>query len=97
MKNSFSTIIKEETHDRLFSHLIREDMQEDLCFATYVPSDGESRFTGILSEIILPRKGEREVHGNVGFFPNYFERVVQTAIKRKATAKNPACLAKERK
>jgi hypothetical protein len=39
--------------------------------------------TGILSKIILPLEGERIVHGNVGFMPEYLERVMKIAAKRK--------------
>ena len=74
---TFSVVITDEIHQNLFGHLIREDEQEDLCFATYVPSNGDNRSTGILSQLILPEKDERNVHGNVGFMPHYFERVIK--------------------
>lgn len=80
---TFSTVLTDETHKQLFNHLIREDGDEDLCFATYIPCTGSKRFSGILSEIILPNYGERKVHGNVGFMPEYFERVLRMAEKRK--------------
>ncbi len=79
----FSVVMNDEIHQQLFNHLIREDGDEDLCFATYVPSSGSKRFTGILSEVIFPLDGEREVHGNVGFMPEYFERVLRIATERK--------------
>ncbi|UAY51296.1 ThiF family adenylyltransferase [Ferruginibacter albus] len=80
---SFSVIIKQSLHEHLYSHLIREDGQEDLCFATYIPSTGVNRSTGIISHIIFPLEGERHVHGNVGFLPNYFERALIIATERK--------------
>jgi len=80
---TFSVILIDEIHKQLFNHLIREDGDEDLCFATYLPSTGSNRFSGIISEIILLNNGEREVHGNVGFMPEYFERVLRIAEKRK--------------
>lgn len=80
---TFSVVLTDEIHNQLFKHLIREDGDEDLCFATYLPSSGGKRFSGIISEIIFPKKGEREVHGNVGFMPEYFERVLRIAEKRK--------------
>lgn len=73
----------EETHQDLFNHLIRKDGDEDLCFATYIPSIGDKRYSGIISEVILPEDGDRLVHGNVGFLPKYFERVLKIAIERK--------------
>jgi Dinucleotide-utilizing enzymes involved in molybdopterin and thiamine biosynthesis family 2 len=80
---TFSVIMTDENHQHLFAHLIREDEQEDLCFGTYVPSRGANRSTGILSQIILPKEDERNIHGNVGFMPHYFERVLKIAGERK--------------
>lgn len=82
MKN-FSVVMTDEVHQQLFNHLIREDGDEDLCFATYVPSSGDKRFSGIIKEILLPEVKERKIHGNVGFMPRYFERVLKIAIERK--------------
>ena len=80
---TFSTIMTDEMHKQLFAHLIREDEQEDLCFATYVPSSGANQNSALLSQIILPEEAERNVHGNVGFMPHYFERVLKIAGERK--------------
>lgn len=80
---TYSAIITGELHQQLFSHLIREDEQEDLCFATYVPSTGANRTTGILTSLIMPEDGDRNVHGNVGFMPQYLERVLKIAGERK--------------
>lgn len=80
---TLSVIIKQELHEALYRHLIREDGQEDLCFATYLPSTGHRRSSGILSYIIFPQEGEREVHGNVGFLPDYFQRALSIATDRK--------------
>ena len=59
------------------------DGQEDLCFATYNSSTGMSRFTGLISSIILPEDDERMVHGNVSFKAKYFERAIRVARSRK--------------
>lgn len=82
MKN-FSVIMTDEVHQKLKNHLIRCDEQEDLCFATYISSTGSKRLTGIITEILLPEKNDREVHGNVGFMPAYFERVLKIASNKK--------------
>jgi molybdopterin-synthase adenylyltransferase len=81
MKN-FSVVLTDEIHLKLSNHLIREDEQEDLCFATYIPSSGSNRFCGIINELIFPVNDEREVHGNVGFMPEYLERVLKIAAER---------------
>ncbi|MCB0264655.1 MAG: ThiF family adenylyltransferase [Calditrichaeota bacterium] len=84
MIEHFSVIIPEEIHQNLIQHLIRKDGQEDLCFALYYPSAGSKRNTGIVKDIILPQDGERLVHGNVGFLPRYFERVIALASQQNA-------------
>ncbi len=81
MRN-FSVAMTGELHDVLYRHLVREDEQEDLCFATYNPSTGSKRFTGIISSIILPIEGERKIHGNAEFSPTYLERAVRIAVER---------------
>lgn len=83
MMEQFSVVMTDEIHQQLINHLIREDGQEDLCFATYVPGTGKNRYTGIISSIILPLDGERNVHGNVSFTSDYFERVIKIAVERK--------------
>jgi hypothetical protein len=81
MRN-FSVAMTGELHEVLYRHLVREDEQEDLCFATYNPSTGSKRFTGIISSIILPIEGERKIHGNAEFSPTYLERAVRIAVER---------------
>lgn len=81
--NTYSVIIPEEINQSLIDHLVRTDGQEDLCFATYVTSTGGDRSTAILSEIIFPDHGDRSVHGNVGFLPQYFQRALGVANQRK--------------
>lgn len=76
---TFSVIIKEEDDLLLRAHLIRADKQEDLCFATYRTSTGANRTTAIISCVILPEDGERNIHGNVSFLPSYLERALQIA------------------
>lgn len=79
----YSVAIKQTMNAILLKHLIREDGQEDLCFALYETGTGKSRITGLITEIILPKKGERNLHGNVSFNHNYFDRVVKIALKKK--------------
>lgn len=63
-----------ETFKELHRHLLREDGQEDLCFALWHPSDTPDRTTALLSQPILPLEGERNVHGNASFESSYLHR-----------------------
>jgi molybdopterin/thiamine biosynthesis adenylyltransferase len=69
-------------HAQIAKHLIREDRQEDLAFALWNPSVGAQRDTALLASVLLPLEGEREVHGNVSFLPQYFERACKSAMQQ---------------
>lgn len=82
MKKKYSVVMSGAINSRLLHHLIREDEQEDLCFALYNPGSGTERFSGIIDEIIFPQEGERQIHGNVSFNPCYYERVLIIAKQK---------------
>ena len=67
------------TEGELTGHLLRDDGQEDLCFGIWRPSTGRWRRTAILHRAILPRRGDRFVHGNASFAPAYTLRAAQEA------------------
>jgi molybdopterin/thiamine biosynthesis adenylyltransferase len=79
---NYSVVIQETVNSQLKNHLIRNDRQEDLCFALYTPGKGKNRITGIINEIILPEVGDRNLHGNVSFNPQYFDRVTEISLKK---------------
>ncbi len=70
--------------DHLLQHYRRNDLQEDLCFGLWRPSTGNQRYTALVYEILLPQKGERLLHGNASFQPNYLARAINTARQRQA-------------
>src|SRR5580658_9658156 len=78
---NYSVAISELDDNVLCSHLIRNDGQEDLCFALYNPSQGKIRLSGLISKVILPEAGDRNVHGNVSFNSQYFDRVTKIALE----------------
>lgn len=82
MKNYYSIVIPDHINKQLFNHLLREDGDEELCFALYNSSNGACRSTAIIDEVILPEEGDRQVHGNVSFNPEYYERVLQLARQK---------------
>lgn len=77
--SSFSVAMTEAVDRSLQKHLLRGDRQEDLCFALWNPSQGAWRQTALLHAVVLPMEGERGVHGNASFNPEYFERVAKRA------------------
>ena len=70
--------------NHLLQHYRNNKQQEDLCFALWHPSTGQSRCTALIDEIILPKEGERILHGNTSFEPHYLSRAIRLARKRRA-------------
>jgi hypothetical protein len=68
-----------DTADRLASHLLRPDGQEDVCLATYSISTGANRRTAVLRHVLLPESDERAVHGTASFTGDYVLRVARQA------------------
>lgn len=77
---SYSIAMTDRLHLDLIQHLVRRDGQEDLCFAVWFPSTGQTRKTALLYSMVPPGPGDRVVHGNVEFLPQYVERAVQVAL-----------------
>src|SRR4051794_29419061 len=74
-----SAALSTKVHAGLQAHLLRIDRQEDLCFATWFPSQGANRTSALINEIILPAEGERHVHGTASFESSYFLRAAEQA------------------
>lgn len=82
MPSEYGVAMAGRTERELSDHLIRTDGQEDLAFALWTPSTGATRTTALINSVLLPGIGERSVHGNVSFYPQYVERACQTALER---------------
>jgi molybdopterin/thiamine biosynthesis adenylyltransferase len=82
-KMEYCVSIPEELNQQLQDYLIREDGDEDLIFALWLPSYGALRTTGLVKEIIFPVDGDRQRHGNVSYNPKYFKRVCEKAMKER--------------
>lgn len=75
----YSVAMTSDVHEAATRHLLRADGQEDVCFALWFPSEGCSRTTALISALVLPADGDRQVHGNASFLPRYFERAMGLA------------------
>lgn len=76
---SFSAAFTANIHTALLKHLTRDDGDEDLTFVVWKPSVGAARETAILTDLVLPLPGDRQVHGNVSFQSQYFLRACNVA------------------
>lgn len=65
----------------LLQHYQKGERQEDLCFGLWTPSHGAERETAIVTEILLPKRGERDLHGNASFGGSYLARATRQAIR----------------
>lgn len=81
LESKYSVAMTEQVDLELRRHLLRDDGQEDLCFALWTPSKGKSRTSGLVTEPLLPLEGERTVHGNASFETHYFQRAVARAAQ----------------
>jgi hypothetical protein len=76
---TYSVAISADVHAVASRHLLRTDGQEDLCFALWYPSAGRARTSALVPRLVLPHDGDRLVHGNASFLPQYFERAISEA------------------
>ena len=72
------------TNELLKAHLIRMDGQEDLCYALWYPGQGATRMNALVCDPILPKDGERGVHGNASTTGEYLGRAIKLATQKGA-------------
>ena len=72
-----SVAMSAETDRALGAHLHKPNWQEDLAFAYWVPSIGQTRYSAIISTVVLPKDGDRILQGNVAFLSGYLSRVLE--------------------
>lgn len=82
--DDFSIALHSAIHTSLCEHLLREDLQEDLCFALWNLSEGADRTTALIHTIVMPEQGDRNIHGNASFNPRYYDRVIGEARRLKS-------------
>ena len=81
-------VIREALHQELASHLLsgfrKSFGQEEACLALWRRGDGFNRYTGVIGEVVLPRDGDRDLHGNVTVQSGYLNRVLDRALAERA-------------
>lgn len=71
-----SAALPAATDAALGPHLHKPGHQEDLAFGYWRPSQGATRLTAVIREIVWPEPDDRELSGNVAFRGRYLERVL---------------------
>lgn len=79
---TYSVAMTEEIDLLARRHLLRDDRQEDICFALWNPSRGRERTTALIERLLVPEEDERIVRGNVSFTARFFERALAEASAR---------------
>jgi molybdopterin-synthase adenylyltransferase len=75
----YHVAMSEETDASLRDFLLRDMEDEEICFATWFPSKGKIRYSGLISSILLPGEQDRVRHGNFSALPSYVDRVKEEA------------------
>lgn len=81
---AFTATAERTASSHLLQHYRDGRRQEDLCFALWRPSYGADRTTALIDRIILPQEGERLLHRNASFTPEYSARAVTAAYRNNA-------------
>lgn len=76
----FTSESNEVACDHLLQHYRQGKQQEDLCFGLWTPSTGAERETAIVTAVLTPEVGERNLHGNASFEPRYLARATRAAV-----------------
>ena len=84
----YDAVLTDSVHENacafLLKHVNAGKLQEELCFALWRPSTGATRKSALIFDIIPPTDGERHLHGNASFEPEYLTRAVKAACAQKA-------------
>lgn len=83
---TYDVVLPDHAYAAVAGHLLQHvhsfRSQEDLCFCLWYPSAGETRYSAVVSEVIPPINGERTLHGNAAFHPDYLSRSLMLALRR---------------
>lgn len=84
---TYEAVLTEAAHEEactaLLKHVREGQIQEELCFALWRPSTGATRKSALIFDVVPPLEGDRHLHGNVSFEPDYLGRAVRLACSKK--------------
>ena len=76
--HEWSVALTGDLDGQLGAHLHPSPREEDCAFGYWYPSEGATRTTAILRDIVWPGLGDRVLQGNVAFTEPYLRRVIAT-------------------
>lgn len=82
--SEYNVAITESTNQTLSQFLLKDTDDEEICFATWYPAVGRSRYTAIIGQPIWPKANDRKRHGTVTASPHYLDRAKEFALLQKA-------------
>ena len=65
----------------LLRHYRKNQLQEEICFGLWYPSEGRDRLSAVVHTLLLPDPGEVQLHGNASFEGRYVTRATREALK----------------
>ena len=80
----YSVAMTEGTSEKMRGFLLQDASQEEICFATWRPAAGKSRYNVLIGEPIYPGKGERRRHDTVSAMPGYVDRCKEYAREHRS-------------
>lgn len=75
----YHVVLTESTNKLLNEFLLKDTSEEEICFVTWSPAQGKTRFNILLYEIIFPKKDDRKRHGTVSAMSQYVDRAKESA------------------
>ncbi len=75
----YSIAMTESLDNDLQNFLLNDKTEEEICFASWKPSVGASRYSILLHGAMYPKEDDRESHGTVSAFPSYVDRCKELA------------------
>lgn len=75
----YSAAMTEETAAQMRRFLLRDERDEEICFALWRPAAGKSRYNILLREPLYPGDKDRSRHGGVSAYPAYIDRCKECA------------------
>lgn len=80
----YSVAMTEAASEKMREFLLQDATREEICFATWRPAAGKSRYNVLIGEPIYPGRRERKRGATVSAMPEYVDRCKEAAREQKS-------------